>query len=63
MNELETIYEQWHNYAKGRDVPALIELYSEDAVFESPLIPAILEQDSGILQGRSEILRFLEEVN
>lgn len=61
MNEFQVIYEQWHNYAKGRDVPSLINLYAEDAVFESPLVPAILDQDSGILRGRSEILRFLEE--
>lgn len=61
MNEFETIYEQWHEYAKGRDVPSLINLYAEDAIFESPLVPAILDQDSGVLRGRSEIVRFLEE--
>lgn len=61
MNEFETIYEKWHEYAKGRDVPSLIGLYAEGAIFESPLVPAILDQDSGILQGRSEIIRFLEE--
>ncbi|VAX13039.1 hypothetical protein MNBD_GAMMA24-617 [hydrothermal vent metagenome] len=61
MNEFEIIYEQWHEFAKGRDVPALIGLYAEDAVFESPLVPAILDQDSGVLRGRTEILHFLEE--
>ncbi|MEI8635061.1 nuclear transport factor 2 family protein [Vibrio sp. PP-XX7] len=61
MNEFETIYEKWHEYAKGRDVPSLINLYAEDAVFESPLVPAILDQDSGVLRGRQEIVRFLEE--
>ncbi|MGD8746827.1 MAG: nuclear transport factor 2 family protein [Balneolaceae bacterium] len=61
MNEFEIIYDKWHKYAKGRDVPSLINLYAEDAIFESPLVPAILDQDSGILRGRSEIVRFLEE--
>jgi hypothetical protein len=61
MNEFEVIYEKWHDYAKGRDVPSLIDLYAEDAVFESPLVPAILDQDSGVLRGRAEILRFLQE--
>jgi hypothetical protein len=61
MNQFETIYEQWHDYAKERNVPSLIGLYAEDAVFESPLVPAILDQDSGVLRGRIEILRFLEE--
>lgn len=61
MNQFELIYERWHDYAKGRDVPALLDLYAEDAVFESPLVPAILDQESGILRGHAEILRFLEE--
>ena len=61
MNECERIYERWHDYARGRDVPALLDLYADDAVFESPLVPAILGQESGILRGRAEILRFLEE--
>jgi hypothetical protein len=61
MSELEIIYEQWHDHAKGRNVSSLIDLYAENAVFESPLVPAILDQDSGILRGRAEILRFLEE--
>lgn len=61
MGDLQRIYEQWHSFAKTRDVPSLIELYAEDASFESPLVPAILNQEDGVLRGRSEILRFLEE--
>lgn len=61
MDEFERIYTQWHDYAKNRDVRALIDLYAEDAVFESPLVPAILDRQSGVLRGRAEILRFLEE--
>lgn len=61
MNKFHKIYESWHSYAKGRDVSRLIELYADDAIFESPLVPAILDQDSGILRGRSEILEFLNE--
>lgn len=61
MNDFQETYERWHNYAKGRDVASLIDLYAEDAVFESPLVPAILDQESGVLNGRTEILQFLEE--
>ena len=61
MDDFITIYEQWHKFAKTGDVPALIDLYTEDAIFESPLVPAILNQDSGLLKGRAEILRFLQE--
>ncbi|HVI26003.1 MAG TPA: nuclear transport factor 2 family protein [Xanthomonadaceae bacterium] len=61
MNDFQDIYEKWHHHAKERNVAALIALYADDAVFESPLVPAILDQPSGVLHGRSEILRFLEE--
>ena len=30
-------------------------------MLESPLVPVILQRDSGILRGRAEILAFLEE--
>ncbi len=61
MNDMERIHHQWHEYAKGRDTAALIELYAEDAVFESPLVPVIMGTDSGVLRGRQQILAFLEE--
>ena len=61
MNDMERIHHQWHEYAKGRDTAALIGLYAEDAVFESPLVPVIMETDSGVLRGRPQILAFLEE--
>ena len=61
MYDMERIHHQWHEYAKGRDTAALIGLYAEDAVFESPLVPVIMGTDSGVLRGRPQILAFLEE--
>ena len=61
MNDMERIHHQWHEYAKGRDTAALIGLYAEDAVFESPLVPVIMGTDSGVLRGRPQILAFLED--
>jgi len=60
-NDCDRIYKEWHNYAKSRDVEALLSLYAEDAIFESPLVPAILDQKSGTLEGIREIRHFLEE--
>ena len=48
-------------YAKKRETKALIELYAEDAVLESPLVPILMNKDSGILRGKTEILAFLNE--
>ena len=61
MNDFERIYRDWHEHAKNRDTEKLIALYADDAVLESPLVPAIMNRDSGILRGKSEILAFLEE--
>ncbi len=56
------IYEQWDEYAKSRDVEKLLALYAADAVLESPLVPAILDDvKTGVLRGHGEIRRFLAE--
>ncbi len=44
-----------------RDGAALLALYAEDAVLESPLVQAILaDKTDGVLRGKAEIGRFLE---
>lgn len=57
----ERIYKQWHEHARNRDVKALANLYADDAIFESPLVPAILDIKTGKLNGIQEIRHFLEE--
>src|SRR5262249_1231436 len=55
------IHREWHRAASGRDIPALIALYAEDAILESPLVPAILsDKRDGMLRGKREIREFLE---
>ena len=45
-----------------RDTEGLLALYADDAVLESPLVPAILDDKSdGILRGESELHRFFFE--
>lgn len=61
-DKIHYIYIQWHERAKSKDVNGLLELYDSDAVFESPLVPAILDtMKSGVLRGKEEIKKFLEE--
>ncbi|MDE2005785.1 MAG: nuclear transport factor 2 family protein [Rhodospirillales bacterium] len=56
------IHEQWHHHAKSRDVDGLLALYAEDAILESPLVPAILDDvPEGMLEGRAAIRRFVVE--
>jgi len=53
------IYKQWHEFAKAGQVEKLIELYADNAILESPLVPIILDKSNGVLNGRDEIFKFL----
>lgn len=66
MNEerkqiIEMVHLLWDEYAKTKQTNKLINLYADDAIFESPLVPIILNRNKGILIGKEEILNFLEE--
>jgi hypothetical protein len=61
MNSHEAIYNLWHEYASTKNVANLIELYSPNAIFESPLVPILLNREGGALQGKDEIHTFLIE--
>lgn len=61
MDDIKHIYEQWHQFAQERDVEKLISLYADDATFESPLVPAILDRLDGVLYGKKDIRFFLQE--
>jgi hypothetical protein len=61
-SDAERVFHLWHERARTRDVGGLLDLYAEDAVFESPLVPAILDDvPSGVLHGHTQLRRFLEE--
>ncbi|MHC5250962.1 nuclear transport factor 2-like protein [Listeria kieliensis] len=55
------IYELWHRYAQKSKTEKLIDLYHEQAVFESPLVLAITDNQTGILYGKEAIYQFLTE--
>ncbi len=57
----QKIYEQWHEFAKTKQIKSLIDLYAYNAVLESPLVPIILGKSNGILTGREQIFEFLIE--
>jgi steroid Delta-isomerase len=56
------IHREWHARAKGLDTEGLLALYAEDAVLESPLVLAILDEKSdGVLRGHAELRHFFAE--
>src|SRR5438067_5124689 len=38
------IFEEWHRRTAAADLAGLLELYAEDATFESPLVPRLLDR-------------------
>ncbi|SGZ20337.1 nuclear transport factor 2 family protein [Moritella viscosa] len=61
-SDIDFIFHQWHERAKAKDITGLLELYSADAIFESPLVPAILKnKTNGILIGKGELKIFFDE--
>ena len=60
--DCERVYREWDERAKALDTEGLLALYSEDAVLESPLVPAILDdKEDGVLRGHDELRRFFAE--
>ncbi|VWD42685.1 polyketide cyclase [Burkholderia lata] len=53
------IHEGWHAAVVARDVDALMALYADDAVLETPLIVVTLpDHGSGVLHGKTAIGEF-----
>lgn len=62
LADCERVHREWHERAKARDTEGLLALYAENAVLESPLVMAILDDKAdGVLLGRGELQRFFEE--
>jgi len=60
--DCERIFREWHDRARALDTEGLLALYGEDAVLESPLVPAILDdKQEGVLRGHDELRRFFAE--
>lgn len=55
------VFREWHKRISERNAPALGLLYTDDATLESPLVPVLLDQTSGIVEGRIALDEFLAE--
>ncbi|KVG68948.1 nuclear transport factor 2 family protein [Burkholderia ubonensis] len=53
------IHEGWHAAVVSRDLDALMSLYAQDAVLETPLVVVALpDHGSGVLRGKAAIAEF-----
>ena len=56
----DQIIVDWNTALANKDVEGLLELYTTDAVLESPLICCFLNQESGICRGKNELRNIFE---
>lgn len=53
------IHENWHAAVVARDLDALMSLYADDAILETPLVVVTLpDHGSGVLKGKASIGEF-----
>lgn len=59
---VERIYFEWDRALSHNDAESLTQLYAEDAVIESPLIPHLMGKREGVCRGRHELRAFFDQV-
>ena len=59
---VERIYFAWNDALAANDATRLLSLYAEDAVFESPLTPYLLDRPSGVLRGHAELRPLFDQL-
>lgn len=52
------VHREWHDRTVTRDIEGLLSLYREDAVLESPLVPRVMDVESGVLRGHDDLREF-----
>lgn len=58
--DAEFVFQEWDRRTRAGDIDGLLELYTPDALLESPLVPRILDQPSGVLHGHDQLRNFFQ---
>ena len=56
--DAQFVHDEWDRRTRAHDIEGLLELYLRDATLESPLVPRVLDQTSGVLHGHDELRTF-----
>lgn len=59
---VERMYYEWDKALSDNDAQALLALYAPDAIFESPLVPHLLNTESGVLHGHEQLWPLFEKL-
>jgi hypothetical protein len=49
--DAQFVHDEWDRRTRAHDIDGLIDLYLADATLESPLVPRVLDQRSGVPRG------------
>ena len=56
--DAQFVHDEWDRRTRAHDIEGLLELYLPGATLESPLVPCVLDQTSGVLHGHEELRTF-----
>jgi steroid delta-isomerase len=56
--DAQFVHDEWDGRTRAHNIDGLLELYLPDATLESPLVPRIMDQPSGVLHGHDELRPF-----
>jgi hypothetical protein len=56
--DAQFVHDEWDRRTRIHDIEGLLDLYLPDAVLESPLVPRILDQPTGVRCGHEELRNF-----
>ena len=59
--DAQYVFDEWHRCVIKADVDALIALYTDDAVVETPTAVVRMNRESGLLSGKEQVAAFLRE--
>jgi hypothetical protein len=62
MNAIERIYREWDERLSKNDAEGVVALYAPDALFESPLVPHLMNTEHGVLHGHGELRPFFRKL-
>jgi hypothetical protein len=62
VDEARRIYELWDEALGKKDVGASVSLYAPNATLESALVRHLTGSESGVIEGRDALTRFVEKV-
>jgi len=62
LDAAEAIHHAWNDALARKDAEALVKLYTDDAIIESPLVAYLLGTERGICAGKEAIRAFIPRV-